>query len=210
MTLFLIYTIHSNNMLIFSWRTFSDYLPPRTLSLSLKCFHILPNTPKYWHQLSESHIATDGQSVSKSWCRAPSEAHDQIFITVWQLRSCFCGAPSLMRRWVCLLYMLLALARVVFLSPSPWVQSQIWDFFSLSATATAATLYLLAVLNRGHRVEQFSCPLSWKHLRCAGKACLCAVRTVGSESTVPAGHPRYVYRQAIANAVDSHVTLLYA
>jgi hypothetical protein len=32
---------------------------------------------------------TIGQSVSKSWCRAPSGAHDQIFITVWQLRSCF-------------------------------------------------------------------------------------------------------------------------
>jgi hypothetical protein len=31
---------------------------------------------------SQSHIATDGQSISKSWCRAPSGAHDQIFITV--------------------------------------------------------------------------------------------------------------------------------
>jgi hypothetical protein len=38
---------------------------------------------------SQSHITTDGQSVSKSWCRAPSGAHDQIFITAWQLRSCF-------------------------------------------------------------------------------------------------------------------------
>jgi hypothetical protein len=38
---------------------------------------------------SQSHIATDGQSVSKSWCPAPSGAHDQIFITVWQLRSRF-------------------------------------------------------------------------------------------------------------------------
>jgi hypothetical protein len=46
---------------------------------------------------SQSHIATDGQSISKSWCRAPSEAHDQIFIIVWQLRSCFCEAPSLTR-----------------------------------------------------------------------------------------------------------------
>jgi hypothetical protein len=33
-------------------------------------------------QSSQSHIATDGRSVSKSWCRAPSGAHDQIFITV--------------------------------------------------------------------------------------------------------------------------------
>jgi hypothetical protein len=31
---------------------------------------------------SQSHIATDGQPVSKSWCRAPSGAHDEIFITV--------------------------------------------------------------------------------------------------------------------------------
>jgi hypothetical protein len=38
---------------------------------------------------SQSHIATDGQSVSKSWCRAPFETYDQIFSTVWQLRSCF-------------------------------------------------------------------------------------------------------------------------
>jgi hypothetical protein len=31
---------------------------------------------------SQSHIATDGQSVSKFWCRAPSGAHDLIFITL--------------------------------------------------------------------------------------------------------------------------------
>jgi hypothetical protein len=42
---------------------------------------------------SQSHIATDGQSVSKPLCRAPSGAHDQIFIMVWQLRSCFCRRP---------------------------------------------------------------------------------------------------------------------
>jgi hypothetical protein len=43
------------------------------------------------------------QSVSQSWCRAPSGAHDQIFITVWQLRSCLCGALSLTKGRVCLL-----------------------------------------------------------------------------------------------------------
>jgi hypothetical protein len=47
---------------------------------------------------SQSHIATDGQWASKSWCRGLSGAHDQIFITVWQLRSCF-----LARGRVCLL-----------------------------------------------------------------------------------------------------------
>jgi hypothetical protein len=50
---------------------------------------------------SQSYIATDGLSISKSWCRAPSGAHDQIFIIVLQLRSCFCGAPSLTRGRVC-------------------------------------------------------------------------------------------------------------
>jgi hypothetical protein len=31
---------------------------------------------------SQSYIATDERSISKSWCRAPSGAHDQIFIIV--------------------------------------------------------------------------------------------------------------------------------
>jgi hypothetical protein len=31
---------------------------------------------------SQSYIATDSRSISKSWCRAPSGAHDQIFIIV--------------------------------------------------------------------------------------------------------------------------------
>jgi hypothetical protein len=30
----------------------------------------------------QSYFATDGQSISKSWCRAPFGAHDQIFITL--------------------------------------------------------------------------------------------------------------------------------
>jgi hypothetical protein len=81
---------------------------------------------------SQSHIANDGQAISKSWrlrswCRALSGAYDQIFITVWQLRSCFCAAPSLTGGRGCLLYMLLAwksrpyitvsVLRLPFLSP---------------------------------------------------------------------------------------------
>jgi hypothetical protein len=31
---------------------------------------------------SQSHITTDGQSVSQSWCRAPSGPHVRIFIAV--------------------------------------------------------------------------------------------------------------------------------
>jgi hypothetical protein len=29
---------------------------------------------------SQSQFATDGRSVSISWCRAPSGAHDQMFV----------------------------------------------------------------------------------------------------------------------------------
>jgi hypothetical protein len=96
-------------------------------------FHCTYTYAKYciW---SQSHIASDGQSITKSWCWAPSGSHDQIFITVWQLQSCFCGAPSLSRGRVRLLYMLLALASVVFLRSESLgtrdhiLLSQIWDF----------------------------------------------------------------------------------
>jgi hypothetical protein len=47
---------------------------------------------------SQSHFTTDGQSVSPSWFRAPSGAHDQILITVWHLLFCRC------RGRVCHLY----------------------------------------------------------------------------------------------------------
>jgi hypothetical protein len=83
---------------------------------------------------SQSYIATDGQSISKSWCRGPSGAHDQIFITLWQLWSGFLGAPSCQRGRVCLLYMLRALASVVFLGSESFQSRDhillclIWDF----------------------------------------------------------------------------------
>jgi hypothetical protein len=38
-----------------------------------------------------------GQSVSLSWCWAPSGTHDQILDSVWLLLSCPCGAPTLTR-----------------------------------------------------------------------------------------------------------------
>jgi hypothetical protein len=33
---------------------------------------------------SQSHVTTDGQPVSQSWCRAPSGAHDQMFDKICQ------------------------------------------------------------------------------------------------------------------------------
>jgi hypothetical protein len=105
----------------------------------------LPNCPRYQlpayksssaqqlNRQSQSYIATDGQSVSKSWCWAPSGAYDQIFITVWQLRSCWCVALSLTRGRVCRLQLLLGLASAVILGSEPLgtrdfiLLSQIWD-----------------------------------------------------------------------------------
>jgi hypothetical protein len=43
--------------------------------------------------LSLSHIATDGQSVCLSCCPAPSGAHDQMLVTVWQFLFCPWGRP---------------------------------------------------------------------------------------------------------------------
>jgi hypothetical protein len=42
---------------------------------------------------SVSHVTTDGQSVSPSWCRAPFGAHDQILINIWQLLFFNVGRP---------------------------------------------------------------------------------------------------------------------
>jgi hypothetical protein len=74
---------------------------------------------------SKSHC--DWQSVSQSWCRAPSWVHDHIFIIVWQWRSCLCGVPSLTRRWVWTLYTTL-LIRVITLCGPSYEDSSLSDF----------------------------------------------------------------------------------
>jgi hypothetical protein len=51
---------------------------------------------------SQSHITTDGQSVCLSWCRAPSGAHDQIFVQFDSYCLVHGRAPSLTKGWVCL------------------------------------------------------------------------------------------------------------
>jgi hypothetical protein len=61
---------------------------------------------------SQSYITTDGQSASLSWCQAPICDPRPIFpllslIICWQLRICWCGAPSLTRSWVCSFQLLL-------------------------------------------------------------------------------------------------------
>jgi hypothetical protein len=67
---------------IFTRWNFLGHLPPRTQDSEL-C-HYLGSSKSQ----NQSHIVTDGQSVSqsvsKSRCRALSRAHDQIFIIIWQ------------------------------------------------------------------------------------------------------------------------------
>jgi hypothetical protein len=114
---------------------------------------------------SQSHIATDGQSINKSWCRDPSGAHNQIFITLWQLRSCFRGAPSLTRGQVCLLYMLLVLASVDFLLfESLGTHDRSWPYFTVSdLTARTESEYESYVTT-----DSQSASLSWNKAPISG------------------------------------------
>jgi hypothetical protein len=71
------------------------------------------------------------------------------------------------------------------------------------------------VPNRGPRVEEFSCPLSWKRYHCCARnVCLrwCennAYRAVAQQRTVPADYHAYVYQRAVNYALDSRVTICY-
>jgi hypothetical protein len=113
---------------------------------------------------SDIYIATDSQSISKSWCRAPSAAHDQIFITLWQLRSSFCGAPSLTRGRVCLLYMLLALASgvtmEVFESKSKSKSKLCYDRRSVGHSVLVPSTHL-GLTTRFHCCQRVAGLLTW-------------------------------------------------
>jgi hypothetical protein len=71
--------------------------PPTTSRVTVEVFEpastrVLLGTSQ---SQSQSHIATDGHSISKFWCRAPSGAHDQIFCYILTVMVLFSGAPSL-------------------------------------------------------------------------------------------------------------------
>jgi hypothetical protein len=76
---------------------------------------------KLLSSVSKSKLCYDWRSTGQSVLEQSTHLGltTRYLLTVWQLRSCSCGAPSLTRGWVCLLYMLLALVSAVFLGPSP-------------------------------------------------------------------------------------------
>jgi hypothetical protein len=55
--------------------------------------HSRLHTLTTWSHQSQSHIATDCQSISKSWCWAPSGAHDQTFLPFDSYGLVFLGCP---------------------------------------------------------------------------------------------------------------------
>jgi hypothetical protein len=52
---------------------------------------VIPPGTAYSTIFSKSRSRYHWQSVSMSWCRAPSGSHDHMFVTVWQLLSSLCG-----------------------------------------------------------------------------------------------------------------------
>jgi hypothetical protein len=106
------------------------------LNSHVKCsqvFYELPVTVSYrehnWTKSqSQSHIATDDQSISKSSFRAPSGAHDRIFITLWQLLSFFWDALSDKRTNLSFVYAAGPRQRSLSRVRVPWVS---WPYFTV-------------------------------------------------------------------------------
>jgi hypothetical protein len=66
-------------------------------------YRVSPVNNNQWDISSQSHVTTDGQSVSMSWCHVHCGTCDQMLYCVCKLLCCLYGAPSLTRGRVCLL-----------------------------------------------------------------------------------------------------------
>jgi hypothetical protein len=104
----------------YTWRNWVPFLSPlnTTHRATVEIFELHPRNS---NKLSVTQIKVEvilWLMVSWQFClgvRHPSEAHEQIVVSVVQLRICWCWVPSLMRRQVCSLQLLLGLASAVLL-----------------------------------------------------------------------------------------------
>jgi hypothetical protein len=97
---------------------------------------------------SQSHIVTDSQSISKSWCWAPSGALDPIFITLWQLRLFLGGGGAISdeRMGLTFVYAAGPCQRTVSdlrlpFSSSPTIRSVTAEVFEPASTREIKTIY---------------------------------------------------------------------
>jgi hypothetical protein len=131
-------TTHYLTHFIFFWldTPLKLFWLPNELSVEVKVeVMLLPTVSQSVLVQTEWLAVVRNVTLSKSSQNQSHIATDQILIiTVWQLRSCFCGVPSLTRGRICLLHMLLPLASAVFLGSKSVgtrdhiLLSQIWDF----------------------------------------------------------------------------------
>jgi hypothetical protein len=86
---------------------------------------------------SQSHIVTDVRSVSKSWCRAPSGAHDQIFLTLLTVTVLFfVGRPLWQEDGSVFCICCWSLPAQSFLGPSPLVLATIFYCLRLETSSS--------------------------------------------------------------------------
>jgi hypothetical protein len=116
----MLFSGHPRNFLLLCGGIFGNY------SVTRVCFNI------YWTIIWITkdtvwvYVTTDGQSASLSWNKAPISGLHQSFITLRQVRVCWCGALSLTRGRVCRLQLLLVFASaVIFGSESRGIRDHI-------------------------------------------------------------------------------------
>jgi hypothetical protein len=151
----------------------------------------LVNTPQLYTELLNcllNSLTTDW--LTESTLESKSQSKSQLRLTVsqsvslgvepryvWQLRSCYCGAPSLTRGRVYLLHMLLTLASEVILRSESLgtrnhiLLSQIWDFsfrrlplsqfranrIEITTSNNSSTIRCLSIATKRVLISQQSC-----------------------------------------------------
>jgi hypothetical protein len=96
-------------------------------------------------RLSKSKSHCDWGPVNQAWCRAPIWGSWPDIFTVWHLRSCFCGAPSLTRGPVSFYICCWPLPAQSFSGPSPLEMETIFYCLRLETS-----LFVASYDSQGH------------------------------------------------------------